>query len=64
MTEVLIRNADYLISFPGAVVVIEGNCDERGTNEYNLALGERRANAESRPVTILVSVSLTVICLM
>jgi len=26
-------------------VTIEGNCDERGTNEYNLALGERRANA-------------------
>jgi len=25
------------------VIVIEGNCDERGTNEYNLALGERRA---------------------
>jgi peptidoglycan-associated lipoprotein len=43
MTEVLFRNAAYLNSVPGAVVVIEGNCDERGTNEYNLALGERRA---------------------
>ena len=27
------------------VVIIEGHCDERGTNEYNLALGERRANS-------------------
>lgn len=43
MTEVLIRNADYLNSFPGSIVVIEGNSDERGTSEYNLALGERRA---------------------
>lgn len=43
MTEVLFRNAAYLNSIPGALVVIEGNCDERGTSEYNLALGERRA---------------------
>lgn len=37
------HNADFLKSNPSARVVIEGNCDERGTNEYNLALGERRA---------------------
>jgi peptidoglycan-associated lipoprotein len=37
------HNADYLKSNPSARIVIEGNCDERGTNEYNLALGERRA---------------------
>lgn len=37
------QNAEYLESNPSARVVIEGNCDERGTNEYNLALGERRA---------------------
>ena len=30
---------------PGFSVRIDGHCDERGTNEYNLALGERRANA-------------------
>ncbi len=36
-------NADYLKNSPGSKVVIEGNCDERGTNEYNIALGERRA---------------------
>lgn len=37
------QNATYLKDNPSAKVVIEGNCDERGTNEYNLALGERRA---------------------
>ncbi len=30
---------------PKTKVVVEGNCDERGTSEYNLALGDRRANA-------------------
>ncbi len=43
MTEVLVSNAEYLKTIPGANIVIEGNSDERGTNEYNLALGERRA---------------------
>jgi peptidoglycan-associated lipoprotein len=43
MTDVLAQNAEYLISIPGVRVVIQGNCDERGTSEYNLALGERRA---------------------
>ena len=36
-------NAEFLKSNPGTKVRIEGNCDPRGTNEYNLALGERRA---------------------
>lgn len=35
--------AEYLNSHPGTGVVIEGNCDERGTQEYNRGLGERRA---------------------
>lgn len=30
---------------PGVKIEIEGHCDERGTNEYNIALGERRANS-------------------
>jgi len=38
-------NAPLLKRFPGWVVTIEGHCDERGTAEYNLALGERRAIA-------------------
>ena len=37
------QNADYLKNNLAAKVVVQGNCDERGTNEYNLALGERRA---------------------
>lgn len=37
------QNAAYLKQTPGVKVIVEGNCDERGTNEYNLALGERRA---------------------
>ncbi|WPD23631.1 MAG: peptidoglycan-associated lipoprotein Pal [Candidatus Electrothrix scaldis] len=37
------HNADYLKSNVASNVLIEGNCDEQGTNEYNLALGERRA---------------------
>ncbi len=37
--------ASYLSSNPGVAVVVEGNTDERGSNEYNLALGERRALA-------------------
>jgi peptidoglycan-associated lipoprotein len=36
-------SADWLKANPNQLVLIEGNCDERGTNEYNLALGERRA---------------------
>ncbi len=38
-------NAAWLKSNPNHLVLIEGHCDERGTNEYNLALGERRAKA-------------------
>ena len=38
-------NAAYLKSNPNSLILIEGHCDERGTNEYNLALGERRAKS-------------------
>jgi peptidoglycan-associated lipoprotein len=41
-------NAGFLRSNPGVAVVIEGNCDERGSEEYNLALGMRRAEAAKR----------------
>jgi peptidoglycan-associated lipoprotein len=37
--------ADWLNRNPAVRVTIEGHCDERGTREYNLALGDRRANA-------------------
>ena len=37
--------AQYLSQYPNVTVTIEGHADERGTREYNLALGERRANS-------------------
>ncbi len=43
--ELLQAHADYLTKNPAAKVMIEGHCDERGTPEYNIALGERRAKA-------------------
>ena len=39
------RQAFWLRKYPSSTVTIEGHCDERGTREYNLALGERRANS-------------------
>lgn len=41
----LAQQAAYLRQYPNIRATIEGHCDERGTREYNLALGERRANA-------------------
>lgn len=41
--EILARNAEFILKFPEAKIQIEGHCDERGTGEYNLALGERRS---------------------
>lgn len=41
----LATNADWIKSHSGVTVQIEGHCDNRGSNEYNLALGERRAKA-------------------
>jgi peptidoglycan-associated lipoprotein len=60
---ILDEKATYLREHPEVRVLIEGHCDDRGTNEYNLALGDRRANsaknylvrsgvAESRITTI------------
>jgi len=39
------REAAWLAKYPAVAVQLAGNCDERGTTEYNLALGQRRANA-------------------
>ena len=41
----LSRNASYLVSHPEVKILIGGYCDERGSNEYNLALGQNRADA-------------------
>lgn len=47
MTQNMVANAEYMRSSSQSIV-IEGNTDERGTNEYNLALGERRAISAKR----------------
>jgi peptidoglycan-associated lipoprotein len=43
--QILQRQAQWLQRYPRVSITIEGHCDERGTREYNLALGERRATA-------------------
>ncbi len=42
---VLATDAEWLKKYPSIQFLIEGHCDERGTSEYNLALGDRRSNA-------------------
>ncbi|MBM3818898.1 MAG: peptidoglycan-associated lipoprotein Pal [Acidimicrobiia bacterium] len=53
---VVAANAELLKKFPTWMILIEGHCDERGTAEYNLALGERRAAAV---MTYLVSLGIS-----
>ena len=43
--DTLAANAVWLQDYPSVRILVEGHCDERNTREYNLALGERRANA-------------------
>lgn len=47
-TRTLKRQAAWLKLFPRVNVIVEGNCDERGTRKYNQALGEKRANSAKR----------------
>jgi peptidoglycan-associated lipoprotein len=47
------RWAEWMTEFGDVIVVIEGHCDERGTREYNLALGDRRANAIKDHLAVL-----------
>jgi peptidoglycan-associated lipoprotein len=47
------KQAAWLAQYPAVTVTVEGHCDERGTREYNLALGERRANAVANYLTAL-----------
>jgi len=51
--EILMENAALLKKRPSMKVQIEGYCDERGTEEYNLALGERRANSTKKSLLSL-----------
>lgn len=50
---ILRANAEWLKSNPAARVEIEGHCDDRGTNEYNLALGAKRAQSAREYLTTL-----------
>lgn len=43
--QILISKAEYLRTNPDITVTVEGHCDDRGTNAYNTALGERRAES-------------------
>ena len=45
--------AEYLRTHPRSKVIIEGNCDERGTIEYNLALGQKRADAVRSALSVV-----------
>ena len=45
MKSILQANANWILKFSTVQVLIEGHCDERGTIEYNIALGEKRAEA-------------------
>ena len=47
------RQAEWLKRYPNVTVTVEGHCDERGTREYNLALGERRATAAKNVLVAL-----------
>ena len=44
-SEILKKNANYLKEYPTLSIIVEGYCDQRGTVEYNLALGQKRASA-------------------
>jgi peptidoglycan-associated lipoprotein len=50
---IVTANAEVLKKYPTWVVTVEGHCDERGTSEYNLALGERRSAAVKTYLTSL-----------
>ena len=51
--QILQRQADWLKRYSNVSVTVEGHCDERGTREYNLALGERRAQAAKNVLVAL-----------
>jgi len=51
--ETLEAHANYLAANPDVKVKLEGHCDERGTREYNLALGERRAKAAEKLIELM-----------
>ena len=51
--DVVLKQAEFIKTHKNDVVTLEGNCDERGSTEYNLALGDRRANAARKSLELL-----------
>ncbi|OIR11179.1 peptidoglycan-associated lipoprotein precursor [mine drainage metagenome] len=51
--EAIKKQAEFMRAHKGDTVTLEGNCDERGSAKYNLALGSRRADAVSRQLQLL-----------
>ena len=51
--DLVAAHAKYLVAHPGFKMLIQGNTDERGSREYNLALGQKRAEAIKRSLTLL-----------
>ena len=51
--EVIRQQSEFMKAHRNDIVTVEGNCDERGSSEYNLALGDRRANAARRNLELL-----------
>ena len=51
-TGIITTNAQYLVAHPKAKLKLEGNTDDRGTREYNIGLGERRAQAVRRALLL------------
>jgi len=49
--QVIYAHAEYLTANPGQRIILEGHADERGSREYNIALGEQRAHAVARMMT-------------
>jgi peptidoglycan-associated lipoprotein len=51
--ELIQRQAEFLKAHANVIVTLEGNTDERGSSEYNLALGDRRANAVRKALEVI-----------
>ncbi len=51
--DVVVKHAEFLRDYPDLTVEIQGNCDERGSREYNIALGEQRARSVKRALELL-----------
>lgn len=51
--DVLLKQAEFIKAHKNDIVTVEGNCDERGSSEYNIALGDRRANAARKSLELM-----------